>query len=87
MKWEAAEWAMIILATTIPLSVLGLIIMRVFTNAALSDNAGDVINNITTIIGGGIISIVSYKMGLKNKQDEGQNIRTKSSTTPPESKG
>lgn len=75
----AACWSLIILSSTIPLSVLGLIIMRIFTNTALSDNAANVIDGNTKIIGGGLISILSTIFGyylkgridkLKNKQHD-----------------
>ena len=30
-RWTSADWSMIILSSTIPLAVVGLIIMRIFT--------------------------------------------------------
>ena len=63
--FKATAWAIIILALTIFTSVFGLIVMRVFTKAALSDNAANVINGITENIGVGLISVISLVVGAK----------------------
>ncbi len=74
-KWDSTDWAIIILALSIPLAELGLIVMRIFTNSPLSDNAANVIDGITKIIGGGLISILSIRyVNNKHKNDEGQNL-------------
>lgn len=64
-QWDAADWGLIILASTIPITVIGLIIMRIITGQGLSDNAAAVIKDITTIVGGGVISIISARYALK----------------------
>lgn len=46
--------------------------MRIFTRAPLSDNAAGVIDGITKIIGGGVISILGMIFGhyMKTKMDQ-----------------
>jgi uncharacterized protein YacL len=67
-QWSAAEWSMIILSSTVPLSIIGLIVMRLMTGQPLSENAGGVINNVLNIVGGGVIGIIA--MNLSKKKDE-----------------
>lgn len=69
---KAACWCLIILTMSIPLAEFGLIVMRIFTKAALSDNAANVIDGITKIIGGGVVSILGMIFGhyMKTKVDQ-----------------
>ena len=60
-KWDASDWALVVLATTIPLSVVILPIMRAVTNQTLSDNASTVMNNLMTGIGVGILTVIAQK--------------------------
>ncbi len=70
-RWTSADWSMIILSSTIPLAVVGLIIMRIFTGAPLSDNAAGVVDGITKVIGGGLIGILAtvFAYNINNKQN------------------
>jgi len=73
-RWDSTDWAIIILALSIPIAELGLIIMRIFTNSPLSDNAANVIDGITKIIGGGLISILSIRyVNNKHKKENDTN--------------
>ncbi len=65
MKFNAAEISMVILSATVPIAIIGLIIMRIVTGQALSENAGAVINNLMNIVGGGVIGIISAQLANK----------------------
>lgn len=79
---KSAAWSIIILSLSIPLAELGLMVMRVLTNQPLSDNAAGVIDGITKIVGGGVISIISIIVGynIKNR-NAGQNFSGESGTS------
>ena len=68
----AISWSLITMAATMLSAVWGLIIMRLFTNQPLSDNATVVIKEITGTIGAGLISILSMALGyyFKSKTDK-----------------
>ena len=67
-NWQPAEWAMIILAATVPISIMGIIIMRIFTMQPLSENASNVINNLMNIVGGGVIGIIATRLASKKTE-------------------
>lgn len=61
MKWEASDWVMVILASSIPLSIIIIPVLRWITGQTLSDNASSVLNNLMTGIGVGLLTIISQK--------------------------
>ncbi|MES2287360.1 MAG: hypothetical protein V4547_16830 [Bacteroidota bacterium] len=67
-KWDASDYCLVILASTIPLSIIILPIMRAVTHQTLSDNASSVMNNLMMGIGVGILTVIAQK--YKNKQDD-----------------
>lgn len=64
--FSAEDWVMIILAATIPISVLIIPLNRLLGGAALSDNASSVINSLVTAIGVGLIGLLQRKIGQPN---------------------
>jgi uncharacterized membrane protein len=67
-KWEASDWCLVILASTIPLAIIILPIMRAITGQTLSDNASSVMNNLMTGIGVGILTVIAQK--IKNRPQD-----------------
>jgi hypothetical protein len=57
-KWSAGDWCLVILASTIPISIIIIPVQRLLGGAPLSDNASSVINNLLTAIGVGLIGIM-----------------------------
>ncbi len=45
-NWTPEKWCMIVMASTLPLIVVGIVTMRVITGTGLSDNAAMVLKEI-----------------------------------------
>ena len=65
-KWDASDYALVILAATIPLSIIVLPIMRAITDQALSENATSVMNNLMMGIGVGVLTVIAQKYKKPN---------------------
>jgi hypothetical protein len=71
-KWSASDWVQIILAATIPLAVFAIIINRLFAGAPLSPEASSVINNLVTVIAGGLLVTISKNKEFKEEKAKEQ---------------
>jgi len=69
-NWTPAEVCIVILAATIPLCVMGVVLMRIVTHQSLSEQAGGVINNVMNIVGGGILGILGSQLLGRGKKKE-----------------
>jgi hypothetical protein len=58
VNWKPAEWCLLILSATIPLSLLGVLGIRVFTDRQASPEAGAMLADLLKVIGGGVIGII-----------------------------
>jgi len=58
MKWNPAHIILLLLAATIPLSVVGIILLRLVSNQPMSENASVVLMGILTTVGGGTVGIL-----------------------------
>jgi len=67
-KWDANDYALIILATTVPLSIIALPLVRIVTGHTISAEAGAVVNNLISGIGVGVLTVIAQK--YKNKNDD-----------------
>ncbi len=60
-KWDASDYCLVILASTIPLAIIMLPVMRAITGQTISENASGIVNNLMTGIGVGILTVVAQK--------------------------
>jgi hypothetical protein len=67
-NYDANDIALIILASTIPLAIVILPIVRMVTGQTLTEGASAVVNNLITGIGVGILTVIAQK--YKNKNDD-----------------
>lgn len=70
-KWDASDYCLVILASTIPLAIIMLPVMRAITGQTISENASTIMNNLMTGIGVGILTVVAQK--YKKPDNERQN--------------
>ena len=64
MKWTAPEICLVILTLTIPVSIIGLIVIRLNGNV-IGAEAGVVIMDMLKYISGGVIGVIAALVGKK----------------------
>ncbi len=67
MKWTAADICLVILTLTIPISIFGLIAIRLITGSPISVEAGAVVMDMLKVIGGGVLSLLGALMAGKKE--------------------
>jgi hypothetical protein len=60
-KFNAAEWCMIILTVTIPVTLAGLMIARAVTGAAVSAESAALLGDFLKVVSGGILGLIAGK--------------------------
>ncbi len=56
--WKAAEFCLVVLTLTIPICLVGMILIRLVTGQAISVEAGTVIMDMLKVVGGGVLGII-----------------------------
>lgn len=76
MKWGAAEWCLVILTITVPVCLIGMLLIRIITGSPISAEAGAIIMDMLKVIGGGILGIIGtlLSQNKNNKNDNGTGI-------------
>ena len=69
-NWNADDWAMIVLASAIPLSVILIGVIRIVTGEALSDNSTEVLKVLMASVGAGVLAIIAGRRNSKNQKEE-----------------
>lgn len=66
-NWKATEVCMVILTTTIPICLIGTVVIRLVTGEPISGEAASIMKDTLNIIGGGCIGLISSRIGRNNE--------------------
>ena len=58
MKNTIPEWCLLILTLTIPVSLIGMIFIQMWTGMPISPEAGSIVMDMLKVIGGGVLTIL-----------------------------
>ena len=66
-NWDAIEWSIVILASTIPITIIMLILARILTGESLPGESAELTVELLMFLGGGVIGILGTSYSNKNK--------------------
>jgi len=73
-NWTAEQWCLFILSLTIPMIILAVSFARAITGVAISESGAKLLDDVLNSLITGILAILAYKLGTKNKEDDKQSI-------------
>lgn len=72
-KWTAEQWCLFILSVTIPMIILAVSFARAITGTPISPEGAKLLDDVLNSLITGILAILAYKIGSKNKNDDNSN--------------